>query len=306
MADLITNARAIQNSALNALNTSNPSYLASLIDAASDAICRYCARDFTDTLYTDYYDVGVIQRAVPILLRQYPIIAVSRVALASRALQIQNANSANQRATIQTTSTGLNLFTMASAVPTTVTLPYATYPTIQSLANAVTAAGNGWSATIWSGANGSYALWPSADLKVLQGAVSAFFGGAYLELYEDTYSGSSIGDWWDEGEGPSTYSASGPGWRLQSDTGEMYFKCRRGSLNLRIDYEAGYAVIPPSVQEACVQLVEWWYQNSGLNLALKSAKLGDASFTAADSGKWPASVLLALNGVKAWDRLANY
>jgi hypothetical protein len=305
--DLITVDRAIQNATLAALNATNPAYLQSLIDAVSDSICRYCCRDFTQQTYQDYMSIDVVQCRVPILIRQYPVVQITRVALAVRALQVQNSNNTtNQRATVQVDTNGVNLFTVASAVPTTVTLSFADYPTIQAMANAINAVGNGWTTAIWSGANGSYALWPSADLKPMQGAVTTFLGGSYLELYEDTYTSSMIGDWWDDGDGPSTYSSSGPGWRLQGDTGEMYFKCRRGSLNLRIDYEAGYATIPASVQEACVQLIQWTYQNSNVNLAMKSAKIEDYSYTLSDTAAWPTSVLLTLNLVKAWDRLANY
>lgn len=307
---LITIQRACQNSVLNALNASNPAYLVSLLAAASDSICRYTARDFTFQSYSEYRDVGVLQRGVPILLRQFPIGNVTRVALANSAIQVQNSsNTTNQRATVATSETACTLFTVASAMSTTTVLPYAQYPTLNALGNAITAVGNGWSINIQSGANGSYGPWPSADLKPLQGAVSAFLGGCWLELYEDVsiatgpFAGTGQ---WEDGNGWGDWSMCGPGWRLQGETGEMYFKCRRGSLILRIDYTAGYQTVPESVQEACVQLIQWTYQNSTVNLALKSARIEQYGYTLGDSGKWPTSVLSALNSVKAYDRVAQF
>jgi hypothetical protein len=307
--NLISTERAIQNATLAALNASNPASLTSLIASASDAICRYVNRDLTQQSYQHYYDVGVLQNSVPILLRQYPVQSISRVGIAQQAIQVQNsANSTNQRATAQTSSTALTLYTIASAVPATNILTYAAYPTIGQLAAAINAVGNGWSTNIQSGPNGSYANYPSADLKPQQGAVSAFLGGAWLEIYDDILVASgplgSYGQY--DSAGYYDWSMTGPGWRLQPETGELYIKVRRGSLILRIDYVAGYAVVPQSVQEACVQLIQWTYQNSTLNLALKSAKIEQYSYTLGDTGKWPASVLLALESVKAHDRTATY
>ena len=308
--NLVSQQRAVQNSSLAALNATNPAYLSSLIASASDSICRYCARDFTLQNYQHYYSISVLQREVPILLRQYPVQSVSRVGLATQAVQIQNSsNSTNQRANVSTDSTACTLYTIASAVPTTTVLTYAANPTINALANAIAGVGNGWSANVQQGPNGSYGNWPSADLKPQQGAVSAFLGGAWLELYEDvsvaTGPFATTGQW-EWGDGSSDWSMSGPGWRLQPDTGEMYIRVRRGSLNLRIDYTAGYQTVPESVQEACVQLIQWTYQNSQVNSALKSAKIEQYAYTLSDSKIWPSTVLLALDSVKAYDRTATY
>lgn len=306
--NLITPERAALNPFLASLANTNSADLTALIAAASDSICRYCGRDFTLQNYSEYYDVGVLQKGIPILLRQFPVQSISRVGIANQALQVQNSNnSANQRATVSTTSTGLTLFAVASAVSTTTVLPYVQYPTINALGNAISAVGNGWSVAIQSGSNGSYGLWPSADLKPLQGAVSAFQGGCWLELYEDVSVASgpfATTGQWDDGE--YGLSNSGPGWRLQGETGELYFKCRRGSLILRIDYVAGYQTVPQSVQEACVQLIQWTYQNSTINLALKSAAIEAYRYTLGDTGKWPTTVMNSLNLVRAYDRAAQY
>ncbi|HSZ56651.1 MAG TPA: hypothetical protein VK797_13370, partial [Tepidisphaeraceae bacterium] len=180
--DLITSSRATQNATLAALNTTNPAYLSSLITAASDAVRGATHRDFSQNSYTEYYSGGIYIRE-PLRLRQFPVIEITRVAANPRpALLVQNLDSGtNQRATVETTSTSVRLFRIAGASPTTLDLPFATYPTIASMAGAVNALGNGWSAQVID----QFANWPSADLKPLQGAATALYGGRQLELYTE-------------------------------------------------------------------------------------------------------------------------
>ncbi len=71
--DLITLARAYQD--LQGV-TGVDSLLSTLITAASDAIQKYCRRDFVSTSYDELYS-GNGQRQL--LLRQYPIISVQSV-----------------------------------------------------------------------------------------------------------------------------------------------------------------------------------------------------------------------------------
>ena len=276
--DLITNSRAIQNATLASLNSSNPSYLASLITAASDSIRRACNRDFSQTSYTEYYSGGMYIRE-PLRLRQFPVLEITRVATNPRAaLLVQNVDSGtNQRATVETTTTSLRVLRVASATVTTNDLLFTTYPTIASLVAAVNALGNGWSAQVID----AFANWPAADLKPLQGAVSALFGGRQLELYTEDLQPFVTwppGDPWGEEAGYQAFC----GWRLDDETGEIYGRFPRGQLNVRIDYSAGFATIPQAIQEACVQLVCDLYNAGLVNTTLKTAKLGSASFSLKD------------------------
>ena len=281
LSDLITTSRATQNAALAALDASNPTYLASLITTASDAVRRVCGRDFTQTSYTEYYSGGIYIRE-PLRLRQFPVIEITRVASNPRsALRVQNTDSvSNQRATVETTPTSLRLFRVAAATPVTNDLPFTTYPTITSIASAVNALGAGWSATIVD----NFANWPSADLKPLQGAATALFGGRDLELYTEDLQpfltwppGDPFGD-------EAGYQAL-TGWRLDDETGELFARLPRGQLNVRIDYTAGFATIPQPVQEACVQLVQDLYNAGLVNNTLKKATLGTGSFELKDERK---------------------
>lgn len=289
--DLITTSRAAQNPALATLNGVNASYLASLMTAASAAIRSACRRDFSQASYTEYHSGGIYLRE-PIRLRQFPVLEITRVASRPQpALRVQNADSTgNQRATVETTAAALRLFRVASATPVTNDLPFATYPTLGQLAAAVSALGAGWSAQVLGG----FSLWPAADLKPLQGAATALFGGYELELYTEQvqpFLSWPPGDACDAAPGPS-------GWRLDDETGELFARFPRGRLNVRVDYAAGFADIPQPVQEACVQLVLDLYNAGLVNTTLKKATLGGGSFelkdqtsTAVLSGK--VSLLLA-------------
>ena len=292
--DLITSDRATQNASLLALSTSNPTYLASLITAASDCIRHATHRDFSQATYTEYHSGGIYIRE-PLRLRQFPVAQITRVATNPQpAILIQNANGvANQRATIETAPTSVRLTRIASANVTTNDLPFSTYATLASVASAINAIGNGWTAQTL----GLFASWPSTDLKPLQGAVSALGIGRSFEVYTEDVSAFT---YWPPGDSciDGGDCAAPAGWRLDDETGQLYARFPRGHLNIRIDYTAGFATIPQAVQEACVQLACDLYNAGLVNTTLKKATLGNGSFelkdqssTAVLSGK--VSMLLA-------------
>ena len=269
--DLITTSRAIQHAALSTLNSTNPSYLSSLLTTASDLIRRTTHRDFTQTTYTEYHSGGIYIRE-PLRLRQFPVLQISRVAMSPRpALLIQNTSPlTNQRATAETTPTSLRLTRIASAVTTTTDLAFTTYPTLASLATAINSTGAGWTATVLNSLNN----YPSTDLRPLQGATTALQLGCTLELYtEDCPAFPHFPP------GDCDYSTSPSfGWRLDDETGELHAHFPRGRLNIRIDYTAGFPTIPQSIQEAAVQLVLDLYNAGLVNNTLKKATLGTGSF----------------------------
>ena len=276
LADLITTDRAVQNTALAALQSSSPAYLSSLITAASDMIRRRCNRDFVQSAYSEYYSGGVYQNA------PNPAAAVpgprgnASGEQSTAGVRVLNFDSAtNQRATVETTTTGLTLFRVASGVPTSVSLAYGTYVTIGSLAAAINILGAGWSATVQpQGITGDFSKWASTDFKPLQGAVSVLVGGANLEVYSEEL--PRIGSWAGDA-GDQDCAGRAAGWRLGEETGELFGRFPRGQLNIRIDYSAGFVTVPEPIQEAAVQLVQDLYQASLVNNTLKKATLGASS-----------------------------
>ena len=112
--DLITLARAY-----NALQgvTNQDALLAVLITAASDAIQKYCRRDFVSTSYDELYSGQGDRR---LMLRQYPIISVESVRYRPvTVLKITNTIAANVQARVSCTATGLKLVRVNAGVKTT-------------------------------------------------------------------------------------------------------------------------------------------------------------------------------------------
>ena len=261
---------------LAALQASDPDYLAALISTASQAIRDACCRNLAVQTYTEYHSGGGYPYQL-IQLRQFPVVSpgITRIATTpTGVLTVVNNSSANQRATVATGDDGLTLTRVASGVSSTSTLLYANYPTITTLAAAVTALGNGWTGTV----QGSYGLWPSADLKPMQGAVNAISagggGGASLELYvEDVLPAAFAHD------GFYGYGATGAGWRLDEETGQVFGLFPQGTMNLRVDYSAGYASIPDPIQQACAMLAAAIYEQAQRETGMTSERIGPYAAT---------------------------
>lgn len=310
MADLIDTTRAIMSPVLAALNTSSPTYLAALISAASLEIQRYCHREFVLATYSEYYNGGIYDSA-PFRVRQFPVTQITRFAgWPQAAIQIQNSDTnTNQRATVQTLTNGdVVLYRVASAVPHTDTIVAATAITIQGLANVINALGSGWQATIQSeSTTGSFAKWPQTDLRILQGAVTAFSGGAWLEIFTEDFQPfvGWGGGWNGDGNGydDGPWPGNSFGWRLDAESGEIYGHFPRGQQNIRVDYSAGFTIIPQDVQQACVDLIQYQYQESLINRTLEMAKLGNSTVKFANSKQWPSVITDSLARYVAVDKV---
>jgi hypothetical protein len=289
--NLVTDARAQQNSILAALYASNAAYAASLVAAGSTAVRKYCHRYFTLATFTQYLSGGNYVKE-PLSLREFPVTQITRIAAnPTAALRVTNTGATAQRATVATTATGLTLTAVESGVTFADTLLYTAYPTLGALAAAVSAAGHGFGCQVQSAATINLSLYPSVDLRPLQGAMNCLGGGAYLEAWLEDVQG------WGDGWG-------GYGWRLDPDTGQLYAHFPRGHLNIRADYQAGYAVIPAEVQEAAVQWALYLYQLGSKDLATSSASLGPFSYSL--STKIPTHITALLSRYVAYDKVISY
>jgi hypothetical protein len=289
--DLITSARAAQSISSYPGSGDPTGLLQVLITAYSDAIEKYCRRRFVSTAFDELYNGNGDRR---LLLRQYPIQSVQSVRYRPvTVLKIINNNTATiQRATVQVTATGITLIWVASGVVSTDTSStYASFPTIQGIANNINALGNGWSAQAIGLPNGDYGLFPSADLYVpssygdgttttSQGALTA--RGAFAELKLHTY--ELQGYQWDP-----------RGWLLRAipytdpellHPEDLIWPI--GINNFRVQYTAGYSTIPEAVQEACALWVASAYYQT-----LRDPGLGSQAVTGAISQSW--SVLDPMN-----------
>jgi hypothetical protein len=240
-----------------------------LVAAYSDAIRKYCRRDFSLASYDELYNGNGDRR---LLLRQYPVQSVEAVRYRPVTVVkvINNSTTVNQQARVQVTAIGIKLTTVASGVTTTVAdtvLSFASNPTLNSLVSAINAQGNGWVAQIVGdagaqGGSGDYGLWPSADLFVppsygdatqSQGALTARGTNAELKMHTFELQG---------------YQWDARGWHLRAipytDPELLHpedLVWPVGVNNFRVQYTAGYNVIPEAIQEACaIWVAEAYYQ----------------------------------------------
>jgi hypothetical protein len=240
MSDLITSARAQYNLNNLSLSSNESTTLGALITAVSKAIQKYCGRDFVQTQYDELYNGDGRRR---LLLRQVPIITVDRVAYSPVAvLRVTNTSASNQRATVAVTATGLSLTRVASGTSSASTVSFGSNTTISAVATAVTALGNGWSATV---TDAKYNNRASADLRAVQGSLNAMNVQVELKIHIgelSDYEVDATHAWllrarWTE---LAIWPQLGPGWYGGID----YW---------RVIYTAGFATVPEDVQEACAQ-----------------------------------------------------
>lgn len=252
--------------------------LADIIAAASNKIRRYCKRNFTLATYSKVFEGGLYPFNV-FYLTEIPIVQITR--LASNpcvVMNIQNtATTTYQRATAQTTATGLVLYQVASGFPTeNVSITWNAYPTIQAVANAVNALGNGWLATPQVG----YALNASADLQPSQGAITTLVGpGAGLIQYLECPTSGAGGGYDNYGLGQWAVSQ---GWRLDPGKGIIYGQFPPGQQNVRCDWQGGFAQVPDAVQEACLLTAVAIWGAGRINPFLKSENALDYGYTLND------------------------
>ena len=229
MADLITLSRAKYNLANLTTSTAEDTTLAALISASSAAIAQFCGHDFSATVRDERYN-GSPDRLL--ILQHYPVIEVRRVGSEPTVvLRIQNNSASNQRATVAILTTGLKLVRVASGTTTTdTTVTWSGNATLTSVANAVNALGNGWTAEVIS-PHGNRA---SADL-IPDGAFHCQDRWAEISLHIE-----DVNDWSIDFE---------RGWLTR--TGGWSMQERR----YRVVYQSGYSSIPEDVQEACAEWV---------------------------------------------------
>jgi hypothetical protein len=258
-------------------DNSQDALLGVLIGAYSDAIQKYCRRDFTLRVYDELYNGNGDRR---LLLRAYPIQSVESVRYRPvTVLKIQQTDQfTNQRAYVQVTSTGIKLVRVASGVTIndTSTL-FSSFPTLLACQNNINGLGAGWSAQVTNEFGSTYNLFPSQDLYVppsygdgvqSQGGLTCW--GNFAEIKLHTY--ELQGYQWDP-----------RGWLLRAipytdpellHPEDLIWPV--GINNFRVQYTAGYTTIPEAVQEACAIWVAIAYNETLRDPALVSQAVSGA------------------------------
>lgn len=242
MADLITSARAKQNINLSSYTTAEDTHIASLVSAVSASIRRHCRREFDSQSFDELVIAKDDRR---LIVKQYPILSVSRVATGlETVLKVRNTSASNQRATVAVTSTGLSLVRVASGVSTTSTVAWASYATLSAVATQVNAIGSGWEAEAITG----HTLRASSDLRAVQGALNAKDVWGELKLHTEELSTYAV-----DTERGWIVASGGDEWAWSAYGMEMPSWCR--GQEYRVMYTAGYAAVPEDVQEAAAEWV---------------------------------------------------
>jgi hypothetical protein len=145
--------------------------------------------------------------------------------------------------------------------------------TLQAVANAINALGNGWSAQVEGASGGDYGLWPSADLYCHNGPVADFGGGAgqgnltargqFAELKMHTY--ELAGYQVEQRQGFLLRAIPYTDPELQHPEDLIW---PTGVNNFRIQYTAGFSTVPEDVQQAAMQWVASLFWESKDNPAV--------------------------------------
>jgi hypothetical protein len=251
MSDLITLARA--KLAIPDVPTADEPIVEALIDAASEAVSLYCRRTFPLTSW-DEITSGRCDRKLA--LKQFPIVTVSRIAVAdSAALGIVNEDKVtNQRATARLTSTGLVLTRVASGVATVdSTILWSGHATLQSVATAVTALGAGWKGAASDEVDSA----ATVDLRPISVSKPCLTKAAEFFVH----------------------SAEMAADRIDADAGFVFGEFPIGERNIRVEYSAGFSVVPEPIQQACAMLVAQWYSEGKHDASRRFDGLGDAQYS---------------------------
>lgn len=256
-----TNLIGLERAKLNlATASADDRTIDALVGACSDAICKWCKRDFVPRSYDELYNGEGDRR---LLLRQYPLIRIDSVRYRPVTVLnvVNNDQATNQIARVTVLQDGLELLRVASGVRTLDTsITWTANATIGAVASAIVALGHGWSAQS-IGSSPDYALWPSADLYVPQsygygqasaGALTCRGQNAEIKLHTYELAG---------------YQWDARGWLLRAipytdpellHPEDLIWPVGIG--NFRIQYTAGYQTVPEAVQEACAEWVaQLWY-----------------------------------------------
>lgn len=298
------------------LTTEQTELLPALAKSASRSIRRHCNRYFNRggprgvasgvPAYDGLYEVDWPSRQI--LLRQYPLNAPPRVRTnPTIVLTVWNIDTTtNVQAWVTMTTdgtvedvddvspatTGLVLYSVANGVTSNTSFTWSLYPTLGQLAAAI-AGVSGWHATVEDG----FAGWPSADFRAGQGSQPALG-------FETQVGFSVLAD-----DIPCIYNARTGIVTLSEQTNDPWTSPRFGMYlstelddvqvfggpqGVRVQYDAGWDVVPEDVQAATVETVFDWLNKLSLDQNLGSESDGARSYvlnTAFQNYALPKSVI---------------
>ena len=222
-----------------------------ICESATTAVEHACNRHF---LSASYDEVATVDLTGSVLLKQFPLIRVSRVYSTTRqAVTIQNTDSTTTNASLYTDGTALVLSHTVAGVVTETTLAWSDYPTITALVAAINGVGNGWSSSV----AGDYDNYATADLVTDQ--------------YGDAKTQNELRIW----------AQTGARWFVANPKQSLISGEFGKGEEVRIVYTAGYAEknIPEDIKQVVAEAVKDMF--SGGQSQIQSESLGDYSYSLA-------------------------
>ena len=273
--------------------------LTALTKSASRLIRRHCNRFFNRCgprgvasgipAYDGLYSIDWPSRTF--LLRQYPLNAPPVVRTnPTVALTVWNTASTAVRAWVTMTTdgtvedvddvspatTGLVLYSVAAGVTSNTAFTWSLYPTLTELAAAIGGV-SGWQATVTDG----YGGWPSSDFRAGQGSQPAL---GYQSQVGFSVMADDVPCLYDARRGTVTlaeqlndpFTSPRFGMYLQTDLDDV--TVYGGPQGIRVQYDAGWDVVPEDVQNACVETIADMLNRLSLDQNLGSESDGARSY----------------------------
>jgi len=231
--------------------------LASIRDGVEDWVENYCHKVFESDSYSKYYDGNGGQY---LQLDDYPITALTRVAIGRRsAIRVKN-TADYTTANISVTTTGLSLI-KDGGTPDTIT--FTDEETMGEVVTKINTLGSGWSAVIESS---DYTSFKSTELVEMFGKSAIEDNWVYLDMPN-----RAIDDF-----------------EVFPNRGEIYrgMGWPEGNRNIFVEDTAGYssATMPKNLQLAVKIITKSIFQKRKEEIfGVKQYKVGDVSITCEDS-----------------------
>jgi hypothetical protein len=250
---------------LGITTTTDDAVLEAAIDRATSRIESYLERNILQRAYTEWRSGANVET---IRLYQWPVLEVANVFSGAYAsLVVTSTDPTDIRASVQVNQEGptpaaVLTRTTAAGVTTKTTLALATYPTTAALGAAIASAA-GFNCSLGKNMR-------SVQLRPRAGADTVL---ATVTLY-----GADI---------PSEYTYDFHTGRLSIDRAWFaYWPLDKGVMpsamkSILIEYTAGYATVPPDVEQACIEVASTLYRDRRRDGNLVSEGLGDYSYSRA-------------------------
>lgn len=268
-----------------AADTSLDALITLLIPAVSAELERYCGRHFEAA---DYKTLVWSEGGKYLYLPEYPIIQIRRFMISDwDVLLLENTSVDASEATVNVSQEQskmyLNVYSGVNAGTEEIVL---TGKTLTALAAAIVALGKGWTATVSSG----YGNVDATELLPLLAAPALTPNRVYCKVPDENL------------EELSMIERTG---RVELQIGAFPVRGFPLQRYIFVDYRTGYDSIPADLQMLVNKLIAYVARESTRDTSLKSEKLGDYQWTAADLSDGISSAFRRYeDDVLLWRRIA--